>query len=185
MALKGGKMQNVAWVTSLVLMGAVAAVFLWVAAGASRRGSDAGAMAKSAMRWRDRLFWLVIAAGAALSIGTLWEWPIAGHAAAAAKPDVVIRAVGHQWRWEIDRDTVRAGELVEFQLTASDVNHGLAIYQNKTRMVAQAQAMPGYVNKLLVRFSEPGEYELLCLEYCGLAHHGMRAVIKVRPGGAS
>ena len=31
-----------------------------------------------------------------------------------------------------------------------------------------------------VRFTQPGEYEVLCLEYCGLAHHGMRAVIKVR-----
>jgi cytochrome c oxidase subunit 2 len=49
-------------------------------------------------------------------------------------------------------------------------------------MVAQAQAMPGYVNRLQVRFTEAGEYEVLCLEYCGLAHHGMRAVIKVRAG---
>lgn len=178
-------MQSVAWITSLVLMGIVAAVFLWVAAGASRRAAEAGTMAKTAMRWRDRLFWLAIAAGAALSAGTLWEWPIPGHAATVARPDVVIRAVGHQWRWELDRDSVQAGQLVEFQLTASDVNHGLAIYQNRTRLVAQAQAMPGYVNKLQVRFAEPGEYELLCLEYCGLAHHGMRAVITVRPGAGS
>jgi cytochrome c oxidase subunit 2 len=40
--------------------------------------------------------------------------------------------------------------------------------------------MPGYVNKLQVRFAEPGEYEILCLEYCGLAHHGMRATVKVQ-----
>ena len=60
------------------------------------------------------------------------------------------------------------------------MNHGFAIYKDKNHMVAQAQAMPGYVNKLQVRFTEPGDYEVLCLEYCGLAHHGMRAVIKVR-----
>jgi cytochrome c oxidase subunit 2 len=163
-------------------MAAIAAVFLWVAAGASRAGGDAGAMAGSAFRWRDRLFWIAIAAGVALSFGTLWEWPIAGHAAAAPKPDVVIRAVGHQFRWELDRDTVRAGQLVEFELSSRDVNHGFAIYQDKKHMVAQTQAMPGYVNKLQVRFTKPGDYEVLCLEYCGLAHHGMRAVIKVVAG---
>jgi len=178
-------MQNLAWTLSLILMAAIAAVFLWVVAGASRTGGDAGAAASTALRWRDRLFWLAIIAGIALSFATLWEWPIAGHAAAVTKPDVVIRAVGHQWRWELDKDTVRPGQLVEFQLTASDVNHGFAIYRDKTRMVAQTQAMPGYVNKLQVRFPEAGDYEVLCLEYCGLAHHGMRAVIKVRAGGSS
>lgn len=175
-------MQDLAWGLSLALMAVIAAVFLWIVAGASRRVSDAGAAARSAFLWRDRLFWLVIAGGVALSFATLWEWPIAGHAAASVKPDVVIRAHGHQWRWELDKDTVRPGQLVEFHVTASDVNHGFAIYQDKTRMMAQAQAMPGYVNKLQVRFTAPGDYEVLCLEYCGLAHHGMRAVIKVRAG---
>lgn len=175
-------MQDLAWISSLVLMALVAALFLWVAAGASRPAGDAGVMARSAFRWRDRLFWFAIAAGIALSFGTLWEWPIAGHATAAPRPDVVIRAVGHQWRWELDRDTVRAGDLVQFELTASDVNHGFAIYRDKTQLVAQAQVMPGYVNKLQVRFVEPGDYEILCLEYCGVAHHAMRAVIKVRAG---
>jgi cytochrome c oxidase subunit 2 len=172
-------MQNIAWVLSLILMAAVAAVFLWVAAGAGRAGADAGAAARAAL-WRGNLFWAAIVAGVVITFATLWEWPMAGHAAAAVKPDVVIRATGHQWRWQLDRDTVRVGELVEFEVTATDVNHGMAIYQNKTRMVAQAQAMPGYVNKLQVRFTEPGDYEVLCLEYCGLAHHGMRAVIKVQ-----
>jgi cytochrome c oxidase subunit 2 len=175
-------MQDLAWGLSLVSMAAIAAVFLWVAAGASSAASDDGTAARSAFAWRDRLFWVVIVAGVALTFGTLWEWPIAGHATAANKPDVVIRALGHQWRWELDRDTVRPGQLVEFQLTAADVNHGFAIYRDKHHLVAQAQAMPGYVNKLQLRFTEPGDYEVLCLEYCGLAHHGMRAVIKVRAG---
>ncbi|HZM43816.1 MAG TPA: hypothetical protein VFC14_03225 [Burkholderiales bacterium] len=172
-------MQNLAWALSLVLMGIVAALFLWVAAGASRTGGDATGMAASAQGWRNGVFWLVILAGVAISFGTLWDWPIAGHATAAAKPDTVIRATGHQWRWTLDKDTVKAGQLVEFEVTATDVNHGFAIYKDKSHVVAQAQAMPGYVNKLQVRFTEPGDYEVLCLEYCGLAHHGMRAVIKV------
>jgi cytochrome c oxidase subunit 2 len=175
-------MQNLAWTLSLVFMAAIAALFLWVAAGASRKGGDPGAATESAQRWRGRVFWTVIVAGAALMLGTLWQWPIAGHATAAPKADVVIRATGHQFRWELDRDTVQAGQLVQFELTSRDVNHGFAIYQGKNRLIAQTQAMPGYVNKLQVRFTEPGEYEVLCLEYCGVAHHAMRAVIKVRAG---
>ena len=175
-------MQNLAWVLSLIFMAAIAVVFLWVVAGASRAEGEAGTMARTAYQWRGRLFWLVIVAGVVVSVMTLWDWPISGHAATGAKPDVTIRAVGHQWRWELDKDTVPVGKLVEFELTASDVNHGFAIYKNKTQIVAQAQAMPGYVNKLQVRFTEPGDYEVLCLEYCGAAHHAMRAVIKVRAG---
>lgn len=175
-------MQNTAWILSLIFMAIVAGAFLWVVAGASRSGSDAGAMAQSAYRWRSRLFWLVIVAGTVVTFASLKEWPIAGHATAAPKADVVIRATGQLFRWELDRDTVQAGQLVEFELTSIDVNHGFAIYRDKHTMVAQAQAMPGYVNKLQVRFAEPGDYEVLCLEYCGVAHHGMRAVIKVRAG---
>jgi cytochrome c oxidase subunit 2 len=173
-------MQNVAWVSSLAAMAVVAAAFLWVAANASRPPDEAAGGAAHAYRWRARLFWAAMAAGAALALGTLWQWPLAGHARAAARPDTIIRAVGHQWRWSLDRDTVRVGELVEFHVSAEDVNHGFAIYRDKHTLLAQTQSMPGYVNKLQVRFTEPGEYEVLCLEYCGLAHHGMRAVIKVQ-----
>lgn len=173
-------MQNLAWMLTIVFMGIVAALFLWVVAGASRAGGDAASMATTAYGWRNHLFWFVIVAGIVVSVGTLWEWPIAGHATAAPKPDTVIRATGHQWRWTLDQDTVKVGQLVEFEITAADVNHGFAIYKDKNQVLAQTQAMPGYVNKLQVRFTEPGDYEILCLEYCGLAHHGMRALIKVR-----
>ena len=173
-------MQNAVWIMTIVATAALGAIFLWVALNAGRPSADAPSIARTAYQWRGRLFWLVIVAGAVISFVTLTEWPIPGHAVAAGKPDTVIRAVGQQWRWTLDRDSVRVGELVEFQVTADDVNHGFAIYQGKSRIIAQAQAMPGYVNKLQVRFTEPGEYEILCLEYCGLAHHGMRATIKVQ-----
>ena len=174
-------MQDLAWVASLAAMAIVAAAFVWVAAHASKPPTHPANTAPRAYRWRARLFWATLAAGAALAFGTLWQWPLAGHARAAVKPDIVIRAVGHQWRWALDRDTVRVGELVEFHVSAEDVNHGFAIYRDKHTLLAQTQSMPGYVNKLQVRFTEPGDYEVLCLEYCGLAHHGMRAVIKVQP----
>ena len=49
------------------------------------------------------------------------------------------------------------------------------------QMVAQTQAMPGYVNRLQYTFATPGTYHILCLEYCGLVHHAMMTDLVVEP----
>jgi cytochrome c oxidase subunit II len=72
------------------------------------------------------------------------------------------------------------GKAVEFHVTGSDVNHGFGIYDPQLRLVAQTQAMPGYTNVLRHTFTKPGSYKILCLEYCGLAHHTMMAEFNVR-----
>ncbi len=73
-----------------------------------------------------------------------------------------------------------ADRLVEFRVTSLDVNHGFAIYDQSNRLIAQTQAMPGYVNRLRWKFKEPGNYTILCLEYCGMAHQVMRASLTVK-----
>lgn len=65
-------------------------------------------------------------------------------------------------------------ELVEFRVTSLDVNHGFSLYDPQGNLLGQVQAMPGYMNRLRYRFSEPGNYTVLCLEYCGNSHHTMR-----------
>lgn len=71
-------------------------------------------------------------------------------------------------------------ELVEFRVSSLDVNHGFAIFDSSNKLIAQTQAMPGYVNRLRWKFEEPGTYNVLCLEYCGMAHQGMRAQLTVK-----
>ncbi len=73
-----------------------------------------------------------------------------------------------------------ANELVEFRVTSLDVNHGFAIYNPSNRLIAQTQAMPGYVNRLRWKFKEPGKYTILCLEFCGMAHQVMRSSFTVK-----
>jgi len=73
-----------------------------------------------------------------------------------------------------------AGSLVEFRVTSLDVNHSIGVYSPDDRLVAQTQAMPGYVNRLRVRFTQPGRYRVLCLELCGSGHHRMRGVFDVK-----
>ncbi|GBC94394.1 Cytochrome c oxidase subunit 2 [bacterium HR16] len=110
-------------------------------------------------------------------------------------PDRVVHVVGKQFSFAVseqpittDADFARAigervrlpaGALVEFRVTSRDVNHGFAVYDPEGHLLGQTQAMPGYVNRLLMRFDKPGTYHALCLEYCGLAHHAMRGTFEV------
>lgn len=79
-----------------------------------------------------------------------------------------------------DNIELSLNELIEFRVTSLDVNHGFAIYNESNRLITQVQAMPGYVNRLRYKFTEPGEYDILCLEYCGMAHQVMRASFVVK-----
>ena len=90
----------------------------------------------------------------------------------ARTPDRVVHAVGKQYAWSLtegpgptladwDREfsptvTVPAGTMVEFRVTTLDVNHGFSLYAPDGHLVAQTQAMPGYVNRLRVTFDQPG-----------------------------
>lgn len=74
---------------------------------------------------------------------------------------------------------VKAGQPVEFDVTSKDVNHGFGIYDANMKVVTQTQAMPGYTNKLYYTFTKQGKYKILCLEYCGVAHHYMMTDFEV------
>ncbi|MBI4265801.1 MAG: hypothetical protein HY657_15610 [Acidobacteria bacterium] len=72
-----------------------------------------------------------------------------------------------------------AGELVEFRVTSLDVTHGFGIYGPERQLLVQTQAMPGYVNRLLVRLDRSGPHLALCMEYCAGGHHLMQASFTV------
>lgn len=76
--------------------------------------------------------------------------------------------------------TLPQDEVIEFRVTSLDVNHGFAIYNQNQELIAQTQAMPGYVNRLRWKFDNPGKYKIYCLEYCGMAHQVMQASFTVK-----
>ena len=114
---------------------------------------------------------LAIVVVTALTLGGL---PYAAPRGPSAEP-LTVTATGAQWYWTLSHEGATAGQPVVFAVSSSDVNHGLGIYDEKLTLVAQTQAMPGYINHLHHTFTEPGTYRFLCLEYCGLAHHDMAA----------
>jgi cytochrome c oxidase subunit II len=171
--------QDVVWHGSIVLMGAVAAVFAWVAAGADVALPDYGPVVAAAYRLRNWLFAGAVVFLVAVNYRTLGELPYVSLAPRPAGPVVAATAVGEQWAWAVSPSAFTAGQTVEFHVTSKDVNHGFALYDPFMRLVAQTQAMPGYTNILRYTFTQPGTYHVLCLEYCGLAHHDMKSDISV------
>jgi cytochrome c oxidase subunit II len=136
------------------------------------------------MQWltesaRGRLIWSLTGLGAVVTIASLWVWP---HDVSGAAADQLVNATGHQWYWEIDRKAVTAGSPVVFNVHSGDVNHGMGVYDADDRLLFQVQAMPGYVNRVQYTFEKPGTYRLLCMEFCGIAHHNMIEKITVTAG---
>lgn len=166
-------MQDIAWIVSLAGMAAVLAVFLVVARRASESAKDSQGGSPVA-RFRGPLFWVLTLAIVAIMALTLGGLPYAAPEGQSAAP-LTVTATGEQWHWTLSHHGAEAGQPVIFAVSSSDVNHGLGIYDESVTLVAQTQAMPGYVNLLHHTFAEPGTYRFLCLEYCGLGHYDMPA----------
>jgi len=57
------------------------------------------------------------------------------------------------------------------------VVHGFLI----PRHVVNVMLLPGQIAHAQVRFDEPGEFPIICHEYCGIAHHTMAGQAIVAP----
>jgi len=175
-------MPATAWYISLALIALIGVIFLYVGFGTART-ADYATVQPRAYRIRAGAFWLLVIAGIAIVAVTMRGLPyLAPDAAAAAQ---TVNVTGSQWYWELDPATVKAGETVEFRVASNDVNHGFGIYDADDAIVAQVQAMPGYVNRLRVTFDRPGTYRIMCLEYCGIAHHAMISDLEVTAPGTA
>jgi len=172
--------QNVVWAVSIVLMGALAALFAWVALGANVALANYGPVVASAYRLRSWLFGLAVVVLVIANYDTLGHLPyVSSLAESSSRAVQPVEAIAEQWAWSITPDAFRVGQTAEFRVTSKDVNHGFALYDPQMRVVAEVQAMPGYTNVLRYTFTAPGVYRVLCLEYRGVAHHEMTANIKV------
>jgi cytochrome c oxidase subunit II len=164
-------LQDKVWWITLAGIGGVALVFCYVISQTARQAeaTQVQAGASAIRRW---FFLALIVLGVGVTAATLVPFPIPNqHASSQARR--AVKAVGRQWFWELSPGPIKVGVPVEFQVTSADVNHGFGIYDRSGRLLAQTQAMPGITNRLVYTFTQPGKYRVLCLEYCGLAHHGM------------
>lgn len=71
---------------------------------------------------------------------------------------------------------VPVGSTVEFIMTSKDVTHSMQIINTNVN----AMVIPGHIQKISQTFNEPGEYLMLCNEYCGAGHQLMSGTITVK-----
>ncbi len=90
---------------------------------------------------------------------------------------VHLRVVGVTFAWLPAEATVPAATPITFHITAADVVHGFQIVGSN----GQAMAVPGYISQFTTKFMTPGEYLIVCNEYCGVGHHMMAGKLIVVP----
>lgn len=71
---------------------------------------------------------------------------------------------------------VPVGAKVNFIMTSKDVVHGMQVVGTNVN----AMVLPGHIQSISQTFSKPGEYLILCNEYCGLYHETMATTITVK-----
>lgn len=77
--------------------------------------------------------------------------------------------VGQTWSFRPNEIRVPVGSRVTFTTTSQDVIHGLRVEKTNVNLML----IPGQVGRATAHFTEPGEFLLVCHEYCGLAHQTM------------
>ncbi|HLI46693.1 MAG TPA: hypothetical protein VKU94_05810 [Geobacterales bacterium] len=94
------------------------------------------------------------------------------------KPVLYVSVVAERYAWYMNTTKIPSNVPVAFLVTSRDVNHDFGIYDEKGDLIAQVQAMPGYINELILTL-KPGNYSVVCLEFCGPYHFAMLSSFEV------
>lgn len=159
----------IAYGVAVVLAAVV--TFAIVVSTRSRRPVDTHRLAEFERRWLA----IVAAILVALLAATIWFTPY-GKSTPADAQIVVVNA--QQFFWQLRPARVRVDRPVAFVTRSQDVNHGFGIFKGH-KFIAQIQVVPNTESTLVHTFHEPGKYTVLCLEFCGVNHHGMVASFEV------
>lgn len=110
----------------------------------------------------------------------------AGESGEFAEPGVSLTADGarvvmraQMYSFQPSEVRIPRGKPVTFRVTSTDVLHGFQIVGTNANMMIS----PGYVSQFTMTFAQPGEYLILCNEYCGLGHHLMQGKLIVEEAG--
>lgn len=79
------------------------------------------------------------------------------------------------WFFRPNEIRVPVGSEVTFVATSTDVTHGLKVQGTNVNFML----IPGQVSRATAKFREPGEFLLVCHEYCGVGHQTMAGKVIV------
>lgn len=86
-----------------------------------------------------------------------------------------VSMIAQAWAFQPAEVRVPAGAEVTFMVTSVDVIHGLHVERTRINIML----IPGQVGRVTYTFDEPGEYLMVCHEFCGAGHHIMAGKVIV------
>jgi cytochrome c oxidase subunit 2 len=86
-----------------------------------------------------------------------------------------VHFVARMWGFEPTRVRVPTGSTLDIYVMSKDVQHGFQIAGTNINLMV----VPGAIVNGSVHFDKPGNYLIVCHEYCGAAHQNMNAAIEV------
>lgn len=89
-----------------------------------------------------------------------------------------VNMVAGQYSFTPNPLRVPAGAELTINITSTDVTHGMEIIGSNVNVMV----LPGYVSTVTTKFDKPGEYAIICQEYCGAGHHFMQGKLVVEGG---
>ncbi len=98
-------------------------------------------------------------------------------------PDEEVFIAGVRFNWDGTPVKLETGTEYNFHLSSYDVQHGFSIRpEHALSKQMNFQVLPGYEWILPMEFDEPGEYHVICNEFCGNGHRTMHGTIQVVDG---
>jgi cytochrome c oxidase subunit 2 len=73
------------------------------------------------------------------------------------------------WVFQPNEIRIPAGSELTLYVTSKDVQHGFLVQRTNINMMV----IPGQVSQVTMTFDDPGEYNFVCHEYCGVGHQTM------------
>lgn len=92
-----------------------------------------------------------------------------------------VSVTARSWNYQFSDTEFEVGETVRFKAKSLDTVHGFSLYHPDGNILFTMMLVPGAgVESAVVHtFTEPGEYTVRCLEFCGIAHHLMKNSFQV------
>lgn len=89
--------------------------------------------------------------------------------------------IAQTWAYLPAEVRVPQGAEVTFTATTADIIHGLNVEGTRLNMML----IPGQISRNTYTFREPGEFLIICHEYCGAGHHLMAGRVIVEPANVA
>ncbi|MBT3206244.1 MAG: hypothetical protein HOM14_02185 [Gammaproteobacteria bacterium] len=132
----------------------------------------------------SRYGWIafVVVAFIVLNAASIEYMPTIVEANASTSQDVKnVSVTARSWSFEFSEMEYKVGQTVRFQAKSVDTVHSFALFHPDGSQLFTMMLVPGAGTESAVvhTFTEPGEYTVRCLEYCGIAHHAMKNTLTV------